>query len=337
MNLLSLNHDVLCAILSFIDSQSALQLSVVSRIAYAVGMPRALSSVTLSRSQRQLTIEPSAFGVSHHIEFQRTVDFSAAPELAHLLERARRLRYLSIACFEDLIAKEPRIGRALQAFSDLLEISLHNSAQLSLAVLDLIPSDLRRLAFTQLFNRKLPAFFDRLVKLTKLETLELAHIDLEGVGSDAEDVSYAETQQIPQIPSLRSLSVRGTTARMDIFVHAFPNIQSLQICGVYAKVDRDADAKTSRKSWSRLDHLRGNVPDFRYWNVICPVRRLDLDLTAYHYVDTLDVVKRSAPATKMDTEFWMSLVDAAPRVRYLELCLDEGRVANLHWWMVKTN
>jgi len=162
MALLSLNYDVLSAIVDQTDPGSALKLSMASRGAYALGIAQALASVTLSRSQlqvstfcnfilaepsrishlRELTIESPAFGVARHIEFQRTADFSAAAELADVLERAYRLQHLSIACFEGLIASEPRIGDAICALPDLVGISLHNCGQLAMDVLSRLRSPL---------------------------------------------------------------------------------------------------------------------------------------------------------------------------------------------------
>ncbi|KAH9831598.1 uncharacterized protein C8Q71DRAFT_715113 [Rhodofomes roseus] len=294
MALLSLNYDVLSAIVEQTDPSSALKLSMASRGAYDLGIAQALASVTLSRSQRQvsafcqflladptrlpqlreLTIESSAFGVARHIEFQRTADFSAAAELADVLRRARRLRRLSIACFEDFLAHEPRIGDAICALPELVEISLHNCGQLATGVLSHLRGSLRKVQFTALFNRKLPTFFHRLQSQDRIETLELAHLDL----SDGSQ-PYGEVHELPHMPS---------------------------------------------------------------WDIACPVRWLQLGLTAYHYDTAIDIIRRTTPAilslpveTKVDATFWTRFVDVASGVRHLELCLDEGKVHKLSWWLVR--
>lgn len=357
MNLLSLNYDVLGTIFLFTDSSSAMNLSTVSRKAREIGIPYAISNVTLTRSQKQvsqfcqfmladpqsrlwhmreLIIESSAFGVTRHIEFQRTVDFSASTDLAELLEHTDRLRRLSLACFEGLIAKEPRVSAALCALPDLADVELSNSGQLSLAVLDHLRSSPRHLTFTSLFNKRFPTFFHRLAALKNLEALNLSFLDF----SDGSE-PYAEVHRIPQMPSLQSLSLRGTTGRMSLFVHALPNLRSLKLLDIYTGVDGESDYLEGG-CWSGLDYLSGNIPDFRYWKVRCPVRWLHLDLTAYHYDDTLDIIQRTSPIilslpveTKVDITFWTRLVSVVPRLRCLELCLDEGRVQKLDRWMVR--
>ncbi|CCM01798.1 uncharacterized protein FIBRA_03865 [Fibroporia radiculosa] len=355
MALLSLNHDVLCEILDQTDPQSALRLSMVSRKAHHLGVPQALSRVTLSRSQqqvsafchfvlsdpqrrlpylRELVIESGAFGVTHRIEFQRAADFSATEELATLLEQAHRLRHLSIACFEDLIVKEPRIAAAVCALPGLVDVGLHNCGHLSTALLPRLRSRPRKLAFTALFNRKLPSFFHRLIALDRLESLEISYLDL----SDGSQ-PHAEIHEIPHMPSLRSLAVRGSTARMSLFVRSMPNLQTLRIADVCSSVDESSDHYKGG-SWPSLAHLQGNVPDFRHWKVACPVRWLQLDLTAYHYDDALDIIRRNSPLvlslpveTKVGATFWGSFISAAPRLRHLEVCLDEGKSKQLETWM----
>ncbi|KAH9915102.1 uncharacterized protein B0H18DRAFT_1125067 [Fomitopsis serialis] len=280
MALLSLNYDVLSAIVEQTDSGSALKLSMASRGAYALGIAQALASVTLSRSQlqlsafcnyilaepsrithlRELTIESPAFGVARHIEFQRTADFSAAAELADVLERAHRLQHLSIACFEGLIASEPRIGDAICALPDLVEISLHNCGRLAMGVLSRLRSPLRKVKFTALFNRKLPTFFHRLQSLDRLETLELAHLDL----SDGSQ-PHGEVHELPHMPSLRSLSLRGSTARMSLFVRAMPNLQRLRLADVFSKAQGGPGGQ-KKECWARLAYLKGNVPDLQQWD-----------------------------------------------------------------------
>ncbi|EPT01651.1 hypothetical protein FOMPIDRAFT_1119859 [Fomitopsis schrenkii] len=295
MALMSLNYDVLSAIVEQTDPCSALRLSMVSRGAYDLGIPQALASVTLSRSQRQvtafcqflladrsrlpylreLTIKSTAFGVKRRIEFQRTADFSAAPELADTLERARRLQHLSIACFEDLLAREPRIGDVICALPELVEISLDNCGQLAMGVLSRLRRPLRRIKFTVLFNRKLPTFFHRLQSQGQLEALDLSNLDL----SDGSQ-PHGEVHELPPMPS--------------------------------------------------------------HWPVTCPVRWLRLGLTAYQYDTAIDIIRRTTPVvlslpveTKVDAAFWTRFIAAASRVRHLELCLDEGKVDKLPWWLVR--
>ncbi|KAF9801702.1 hypothetical protein IEO21_10053 [Rhodonia placenta] len=294
MALLALNHDVLFEILSQTDSRSALNLSMVSRKAYDLSLPQALSDVTLSRSQnqvrsfcqfiladlqnrlpylRQLTIECTSFGVARHIEFHKTVDFSAASDIAELLAKAKRLNRLSIACFEGLIAYEPRISIAVCGIPDLADLALHNCGHLTVAMLPSLRSRPRRLAFTSLFNRSLPSFFHRLIAVDSIETLELSHLSLTD-GSQP----HEEIHEIPCMPS---------------------------------------------------------------WNVVCPVRQVQLDLTAFHYPDALSVIRHTSPVvlslpmeTKLiDTTFWGDFITATPRLRYLEVCLDEGRQQKLNDWM----
>jgi len=49
---------------------------------------------------------------------------------------------------------------------------------------------------------------------------------------------------------------------------------------------------------------------------------------------TIGPVILSLPVeTKVDGTFWTRLADAAPRLRYLEVCLDEGKVQKLETWM----
>ncbi|TFY64354.1 hypothetical protein EVJ58_g2683 [Rhodofomes roseus] len=354
MALLSLNYDVLSAIVEQTDPSSALKLSMASRGAYDLGIAQALASVTLSRSQRQvsafcqflladptrlpqlreLTIESSAFGVARHIEFQRTADFSAVAELADVLRRARRLRRLSIACFEDFLAHEPRIGDAICALPELVEISLHNCGQLAMGVLSHLRGSLRKVQFTALFNRKLPTFFHRLQSQDRIETLELAHLDL----SDGSQ-PYGEVHELPHMPSVRSLSLRGSTARMSLFVRAMPNLQRLHLSDVYSRALGTPGGR-KRECWVRLAYLKGNVPDLQQWDIACPVRWLQLGLTAYHYDTAIDIIRRTTPAilslpveTKVDATFWTRFVDVASGVRHLELCLDEGKVHKLSWWL----
>lgn len=356
MALLALNHDVLFEILSQTDSRSALNLSMVSRKAYDLSLPQALSDVTLSRSQnqvrsfcqfiladlqnrlpylRQLTIECTSFGVARHIEFHKTVDFSAASDIAELLAKAKRLNRLSIACFEGLIAYEPRISIAVCGIPDLADLALHNCGHLTVAMLPSLRSRPRRLAFTSLFNRSLPSFFHRLIAVDSIETLELSHLSLTD-GSQP----HEEIHEIPCMPSVRSLILKGCTARMSLFVRAMPNLRSLHISDVYSKVDGHSDHLKSG-CWQGLAFLRGNVPDFRQWNVVCPVRQVQLDLTAFHYPDALSVIRHTSPVvlslpmeTKLiDTTFWGDFITATPRLRYLEVCLDEGRQQKLNDWM----
>ncbi|KZT67468.1 hypothetical protein DAEQUDRAFT_767196 [Daedalea quercina L-15889] len=354
MALLSLNYDVLSAIVEQTDPCSALKLSMVSRRAYELGITQALASVTLSRSQlqvsafcqfmladrsrlpylRELTIETGAFGVARYIEFQRSADFSAAAELADLLERTHRLRCLSIACFEDLIASEPRIANAICALPDLVEIRLHNCGQLALGVLSRMRSSLRKLTFTVLFNKKFPAFFHRLQSQDRVETLDVVHLDL----SDG-SLPDGEVHEIPSMPSVRSLSLRGSTARMSLFVRAMPNLQRLRLSDVYTRAQSAPDSQKNA-CWTRLAYLKGSVPDLQQWTVTCTVRWLQLGLTAYHYDTALDIIRRTTPTilslpveTKVAATFWTQFVDAASGVRYLELCLDEGKVQKLSWWL----
>ena len=354
MALMSLNYDVLSAIIEQTDPCSALRLSMVSRGAYDLGITQALASVTLSRSQRQvsafcqflladrsrlpylreLTIKSTAFGVKRRIEFQRTADFSAAAELADMLERARRLKCLSIACFEDLLVREPRIADAICALPELVDISLDNCGQLAISVLARLRSPLRRVKFTVLFNRKLPTFFHRLQSQGHLEALDLSNLDL----SDGSQ-PHGEVHELPPMPSVRSLCFRASTGRMALFVRAMPNLQRLTLSDVYTGVHGDQEGKGV--CWPRLAYLEGTVPDLQHWPVACPVRWLRLGLTAYHYDTAIDIIRRTTPVvlslpveTKVDATFWTRLVAAASGVRHLELCLDEGKVDRLSWWLV---
>ena len=355
MALMSLNYDVLSAIVEQTDPCSALRLSMVSRGAYDLGITQALASVTLSRSQRQvsafcqflladrsrllylreLTIKSTAFGVKRRIEFQRTADFTAAAELADMLVKARRLKNLSIACFEDLLAREPRIADAICALPELVEISLDNCGQLAIGVLIRLRSPIRRVKFTALFNRKLPTFFHRLQSQGQIEALDLSNLDL----SDGSQ-PHGEVHELPPMPSVRSLCFRASTGRMALFVRAMPNLQRLTLSDVYTGVHGGQEGKGV--CWPRLAYLEGTVPDLQHWPVSCPVRWLRLGLTAYHYDTAIDIIRRTTPVvlslpveTKVDATFWTRLVAAASGVRHLELCLDEGKVDRLSWWLVR--
>ncbi|GBE87719.1 hypothetical protein BKA93DRAFT_584407 [Sparassis latifolia] len=366
LNLLSLNRDVLYIVLSYLNASSALTLSMVSREAYDISLARSLSSVYITQSQdqlrafcmamlmnggvrlpflRELTIISSAFGVARHIEFTHTVDFSASSQLVDLLEGARRLRRLSISCFEALITHEPRIAAALQALPDLVDVSLHNCGELSLTHLPQMCSQLRRLTFTQLFNKKTPALFERLGALQNLDCLELAHLDIQTDKAwPPTDSGMAERKkgQIAQIPSLRTLSVHGTKARMSSFVNAFPNLHTLIVSDIYADpVEGDNDTGNFEACWPSLDRLRGNVPDFAHWVIACPVRLLELEQTSYHYATALGVIERTNPiilSLPVETRvsqaaFWGRFVRVVPRLRHLALRLDEGHTMKVDDWM----
>ncbi|KZS99953.1 uncharacterized protein LAESUDRAFT_765060 [Laetiporus sulphureus 93-53] len=355
MALLSLNYDVLSEIVAQTDAKSALKLSMASRKAYDIGLPQALSCITLSRSQRQISafcqfvladpqnrlpclreliIESPAFGVARHIEFQRNADFSAAAELADVLEGAHRLKVLSIACFEDLVAKEPRVGSAVCALPDLTDLGLHNCGQAAIALLPRLRSSPHKVSITILFDKKLPTLFQRLVHLRHLESLEISNLDV----SDGSQ-PHGEIHELPIVPSVHSFTLKGSTARMSLFVKAMPNLRDLHISDVYTKVEEDSD-HLKDGCWMRLAQLRANVPDLRCWKFVYPVGWLQLGLTAYHYDDAVNTVSRCSPIvlslpveTKVDATFWTRLVTAAPRLRHLEICLDEGKLRKLNWWI----
>jgi len=118
-----------------------------------------------------------------------------------------------------------------------------------------------------------------------------------------------------------------------------PNLQRLRLSDVFSKA-LGGPGGQKKECWTRLAYLKGNVPDLQQWDVACPVRWLQLGLTAYHYDNAVDIIRRTAPTvlslpveTKVDAIFWTRFVAAASGVRHLELCLDEGKIHKLSWWL----
>ncbi|GBE89380.1 hypothetical protein BKA93DRAFT_449016 [Sparassis latifolia] len=127
MSPVSLNDDVLLLVVACLDPLDALRLSETSRHLHLIALPQALSAVTLTGH-----VELTAFcrsmlsRPSIHILLVRRLrialtdnNFSSAPLLADVLQRAGRLRSIIMLQSENFIEAEPRIGDALAALEEL--------------------------------------------------------------------------------------------------------------------------------------------------------------------------------------------------------------------------
>ncbi|KAH9941957.1 hypothetical protein B0H21DRAFT_824292 [Amylocystis lapponica] len=134
---------------------------------------------------------------------------------------------------------------------------------------------------------------------------------------------------------------------MSVFVRAFPNVQMLQLRDILPYDDGpqfsnlweplgkaelsvfESDIINDKKCWKSLDHAKGSIRDFIRWPINCPVHSLELSQTLG--VADIDVIRAMLPVALqfeasrgVDGEFWSTLFQALPRIRYLNVWLRKG-------------
>ncbi|GBE89431.1 hypothetical protein SCP_1600930 [Sparassis crispa] len=360
MNVLSLNHDVLSHILSFLVAKDALNLSVTSRKIYSIARRHAFSAVSLTSPAqlaefcaymladvanrlfwlRDLEVCTSAFGVTSGEELEEEeglVYLQDAALLAGLFAQATMLKCLSVSCIEVLVMSDSRIVEALIALPGLNKLQLSGTGPFTGQMLNKLRSRPRKLLLSFMERpSQSPLFFEHFASLQSLHVLDLWNIKLD-------EFPPSQNGALLQCPTVQHLSITASVAPMSLFVRAFPNLRTLLLWCVTA-ASLSPVTVTEDECWHRLNHVGGYTRDFTYWRVACPVRWLELDVAITDDTQVELVISAVRDMTPIilslniylytELSFWTSLAGAVPRLKYLDLVAMNWSISRCQRWLV---
>ncbi|OBZ73239.1 hypothetical protein A0H81_06850 [Grifola frondosa] len=310
-------------------------------------MERALSEVTLSDPRRALQfctymvsdppkraywlcclrITSRAFDVDEEALIWKQGVFSWARRLADLLEEAQNLRLLTISCMDALLWEEPRIGEAISALSNLTHLELYETGRLALDLVGTMCCRPNKLVLSLLQSRRRTTpVLSRILHLNSIRCLTLSHLkEIDNFLQNGKDGPL-------QLSNVRDLSIEGSSVPLSVFVRVFPNIHHMRV------FDTSCLGLHSLGSlWPRLRHLCGHPHHLKDWPKNSPIHCLELDTTLCQHrqqeiSDALLALEHLSPivlsvellVSVEDIGFCTSLIQAAPRLRYLQLRLNIG-------------
>ncbi|KZT73404.1 hypothetical protein DAEQUDRAFT_808494 [Daedalea quercina L-15889] len=272
-NMLTLNEDVLITLVSYLDSQSARQLSYTARSIHLIAKHRALQSVTLHSIERTTKFCTYMLGdmphrlpalhelkvhcivLSAHELVTHTTDdteesyAAAATLLSELLRRAKNLRVLVMDSAQAWMAYEPQMVDAMASIQTLQEIDLALVGSYTSEFINKMRSAPRKLTFRRsgpLKQGRGRLQLDPQLRLPSVESLSVYDPDnLPG----APDLARA-------FPGAKRVDLRRT--------RSFKGLRPL--------LSTDTDAVP----WPTLERVRGSVISFERWKSANTVHLLQL-------------------------------------------------------------
>lgn len=309
MSLLTVDFDVLSAIVGFLSPSDARSLSQTTRALHAVAQQRALSVLTLRKPQKLIDAHEYLLANvparAHHIRelkvfFEElllpgTVNDSLAPVhpglartsqqlVADLLENAPLLRSVSIDCTEESIVAEPRLWNALTTLEHLTNVELNGAGPEVLRRLGDLQSPVRRLAFRGQVTERLPLnqMPDATLPLADFVKAWRAYPRLQSVVlSDVSSLDdHRGEHQYAPCPSVTHLDVLRSFVALSDMNAVFPNLRTLSFChSGRPRLARDSTTLAPERCWTHLDYIRFRTiyaPRLQPWPLASRVRRLDL-------------------------------------------------------------
>ncbi|KAI0923124.1 hypothetical protein AcV7_005718 [Taiwanofungus camphoratus] len=351
MNLLSLNGDVLEAILSHMSPRDACRLAETCRVAFTVSMPRFLSEVRLTRDIYPIVGQPERVtqfcrfmltDISHRAPYLKVLhiwgpifttrevierghdysivklfDRSSALALAEVLRYATCLREIHLINADELLIQIPRFTDVLAALPGLKSITLRGDYIESLQWLSRSASHPRKLAIeargkAEFQQKDEEAFRKAMLSQNFLRSLKTICLDGPTFLLDLLDVNTTW-------PSVEILELSGTLHSLLHVARAFPNLRSIYFIHV-AFSTLSPPAK-----WSDLDRIHVNyvysesvpIP------IACRVRELRLGSNLRDIAHTISLLEHADPVVltllelSRDIKVTEQIANAVPNLRVL--------------------
>ncbi|GBE84667.1 hypothetical protein SCP_0606460 [Sparassis crispa] len=325
MSLLSLNDDVLAAIILFMPPSEVLPFSRTCRYAYSAAIPQYLSEVTI-KSTLQLAgfcafvlAEPfhrpiCIHGLDLALQIFHEQDICASVcALTDILRRAICLDSLSVRNLENLLLFGPSLRNVLAALPALRQISFRGIGEISLAVLSQMASRPRHVILDTFWNEAGYTCEGALDKFAQcLETLEIRRAS-GFVKLNAEVVwPHVRTLHVAYIDHSTSLSR---------LAYAFPNVRH------FKSMASRPFLPDHGPHWAFLDYVEADIPvelfsSIRRLVLRCPYSRESSEINRL----TLDMLRRASPvvlACQVHRDIVPHIADVLPALKYLKILVRE--------------
>ncbi|KAI0665298.1 hypothetical protein C8Q70DRAFT_44452 [Cubamyces menziesii] len=344
LHLLSLNHDALSYIISYLDYRDALSLSYTCKAAHALSLDPALHTVVLNRSSEQLlkfrdfllaTGPRPLFLRSFTIT--KTVTWDAedrakemAEALADVLGKSTNLELFSCGAIRSLNTADTGIQMGLMSLPRLVDVTLlEGGPELSLIVSRMQSRRrLRQLTLDMAYHSAklaFDSFFGKLARYPQLQSLTISRMFDKIVMTPNANVV---------IPSVQALALHTTYIPMSLAATVFPNVKHLTFTNTrhYPHFTHPTlHPNEIDACWPTLDEAHIDARDLTVWPLSSRVRWLDLDVLRGGYsVKAIAAVKRMNPRVlscaytiDADNLFWKRLPAIASDLCFLDVRLLE--------------
>ncbi|OBZ72208.1 hypothetical protein A0H81_07425 [Grifola frondosa] len=328
MSFLSLNDDVLLALVSYLSPRDALQLSLTGRAIYPIAIQQVPTAARCEDSEKlgevhdyMLSDIPNR---AHRLKELTIANFKEslgcdyeqyAKLVGDLLEQAMNLKRIVIEGFAELLETDPRIGDAFIALTKLEFVKVFDARTAEcFQVIERMRSNPRVLHVGGLETASAYSLlFSSIASFTKP-----LHLHLTAFGDSESETEYAPMS----LPHVRGLTLEESIVPWDALVDTFPNVRCLELCDVGLIHSLDG------KCWPKLRHLMlaGDLEYIENLDTLCQVH--GLDVLELKVSDVLNAVRVISPvflscAVRMTAKrpFWQGLIRAAPRMKALEIDL----------------
>ncbi|KAH9900894.1 hypothetical protein C8Q73DRAFT_742646 [Cubamyces lactineus] len=343
LHLLSLNHDALSYIISYLNYRDALSLSYTCKAAHALPLDPALYTVVLNRSSEQLLkfrdfllATESRPLFLRSLTITKTVTWDAddrakemAEALADILEKSTNLELFSCGAIRDLNKVDMRIQTNLMSLLRLADLTLlEGGPELSLIATGMQSRRLRQLTLDMIYHSTKLAFgnfFGKLAQYHQLQSLTISRMFDRIVTTPGATVI---------IPSVHALALHTTYIPMSLAATVFPNVKHLTFTNTrhYPYFTHPNLLPTEiDKCWPTLDEAHIDARDLIVWPLSSRVRWLDLDVLRGGYsAEAIAAVNRMNPRVlscaytiDADNLFWTRLPVIASDLCFLDVRLLE--------------
>lgn len=344
MTLLSLNHDTVERLISFLPSSDALRLSMTAHGLHQIAKRRALAEVRLRTTERStLFCKYMLADIMDRLQHLRQLEIHlgtfyeerislAIPGLVRVLAHAPALQSLTLDDAEVML-ESGILAAAVRMLTTLEELNLRKYGLLSVSTVRRLSSNLRKLSLTGML-------------------LPRRHVALSMLLCPDPEALTDDDQAAKRWPSITELEL-DVACPMDTIPHkaivqSFPNLQCLLLRVTEADIAEGEERPTrvpDRVGWPHLDWLTGTPVSLGGFTG--PVKCLRftegapdvLHERGAEIVGYLRPVFLSVAAPhESDTRFWTQLGEHAHRLRSLRIeLINPGKDASeLDEWMVSS-
>ncbi|KZT07156.1 uncharacterized protein LAESUDRAFT_713664 [Laetiporus sulphureus 93-53] len=344
MSLVALNTDILTAIVSFLSTDEAFQLSLTTKQFHAIAMRQAFRIINLKHLGhvkqvctlllqepvkclvlvRELRISSAALKGASKPTIARFTALLSHPSSVHI-------HSLGLGSIEWLLVQQPSCADAVAVLPNLTQLELWGVGSDSLAMVEKLTSKPHELAlqFGLHFHPEdpIPALFS-----------ESRDTPTENSGSSTMSSTTTLHRSPPnscsQWSSLSHLSLMDCKLPMSVFVLAFPNIKRICLRQVTSSLLSSLPSQADGICWPHLDFIdMGDVTYSHPWNVTCPVRHLVLRISRALVFSkfplslvetTMPVVLELEMGLELHARFWKMLAKVGKRLRYLIIVLKDA-------------
>lgn len=339
--LLSLNHDTVERLISFLPSPDALRLSMTAHGLHQIAKRRALAEVRLRSTERAtLFCKYMLADIMDRLQYLRQLEIHlgtfyeerislAIPGLVRVLAHAPALQSLTLDDAEVML-ESGILAAAVRMLTTLEELNLRKYGLLSVSTVRRLSSNLRRLSLTGML-------------------LPRRHLTLSMLLCPDPAALTDDDQAAKRWPSIEELELDVACPRDTIphklIVQSFPNLQRLHFRVTEANIvqGEERHSQDDRVGWPHLDWLTGTPVSLGGFTGPVKCLRFTAGAPEVLHEHGAEIVGHLRPVflsvaapPESDTRFWAQLGERAHRLRSLRIELtNAGKdVFELDEWRV---